>query len=507
MEKAQNKPSYRLLIIDVFAFIFLGLCAAIIQLNAWKTTGVNDSLLLGLAVPTFTFLLVGIILYLFAEYKYNHLKLKNIFLCFAVIIAISNIIAVIALPNEVMLPNGGETLVITPMFRIYSLLVGFALGLAPFLCFYVIPKKILNRRYMNIILYIVLGMALGTILLSFVVEPQSYAGMFMSHFTDIEKYALHSICGHKNYFAQILMFGMMASILLRIRKKNALWSLAIIPLYLFTLLTYSKVIIVVETLIVVIYLIIRLIMICKRNRDNLVITLLLSGFVVILLPLFITGIVRSESGILFDIKNMFIKFGDSAKTTFESRVIIWTCAFQLLKPYQYIFGFGVTTFGYALHNTYAPVAPAWENIDAIYHSHNAFVEMIGGGGVILLGIYLFIYIYFIYITLKLRKKTPYLSMAALIFTILSLFVSMVEPIYIGGVSGSLYLDMVIVLPIMSEYYLLIDKDECKVRKEIIDQAKTIKKVNFNNKLLSLNKKRLIYEAKYIAYDLNNKIKL
>lgn len=506
MNRSNSKSSYQLLIIDFLAFGFLGLIVGFLGIQSLTNYHhQSESLLFSLAIPTFLFLLIGIALYFFAEYKFNHLKFKNIFLLFAGVIAITNIIAVATLPEVVELPNNA-TMVITPIMRTYYLLTGFAFALMPYFCFYVIPRKILNHRYMNIILYIVLGASIGLILLSPIVEWKSYVGMFNNHFTDIEGYALTSICGHKNVFARMLLFGIFATILLRIKKNDARWLLFFIPLYLFTLLTLSKIVIVVATLTIITYLIIRLVVICRRSRDNLIITLLISGLVVILIPFFVVSVIRSESGILYAIKNMFNNLGESAKATFESRLIIWRCAFELLKPYQYIFGVGISSFGVALCNTYIPVAPPFD-ANGVYHAHNFCVDLLGRGGIILLGIYLFLYAYLIYIALKLRRKTPWLTFTTIFFLFMSILIGIVEPTFICGLDENLFMNLVIIFPIMSEYYLLMDKDGIAVKNELVNQAKVVKKINFSNKLLTLNKKRLILEAKYIAYDLNNKIRL
>lgn len=508
MNRSNNKSSHPLLIIDVLAFAIFGICLGFINMK-WLSKNVPgaSTLQFSLCIPTFFFLITGFIFYIYLEHKYNHLKLKNVFLYLAIVIAVMNIIAISVLPNEVILPNGAEPLIITPMDRTYYLLIGFAFGLIPYFFFYLIPRKILNRRYMNILLYIVIGAATLCILLSFIVEWRNYAGMISNRFVDIEQYALQSILGQKNNFGRMLLFGIFASILLRIRKKDARWILFFIPFYLFMLLTFSKLSIVVATITILAYFVIRLVMIAKKNRDNLVITLMIVGLVVILSPLLIVSIARSESGLLFQIKNAFVKFGESTQTTFSSRLIIWRCAFDLLKPYQYIFGFGIGPFDFALHNTYVPVAPEWEYLPGIWQAHNAYVEFIGRGGIVLLGIYIFLCGYLVNIALKLRKKTPWLSFATIAYLVITLLMGIVEPVYICGDDRILCLSLVTVLPIMSEYFLLMDENEIMVKKEIVNESKTINKINFKNKLLALNKKRLILEAKYIAYDLNNKIRL
>ncbi len=134
------------------------------------------------------------------------------------------------------------------------------------------------------------------------------------------------------------------------------------------------------------------------------------------------------------------------------------------------------------------------------------MELICQGGIILLLIYVALYVYLIYAAIKIYKKQPLFSFISLLFIFIFIVRSMFESSFLFGRDADIIATLVIAIPIINEYYLCYHIEQT-LRNEQVKQAKKIKKVNFKSKILSLNKKCLILEAKYIAYDLNTKIKL
>lgn len=493
------------LLVEFLMFPLLGLSLGVINLCLLKRglfPNIADSIMLGLGLTAFLFTLAGFILYLFVEYKYNRLKLKNIFLYLSIAIAVINLIAVLSLPSQMALPNDAE-LVITPTMRAYYIISGFFYAILPYLCFYLIPRRVMSNRYLDIFLYVVLGFALLTIVLSFATDWKHYLNIFQTF--DLKNNPIGSIFFDKFSFAFVLLSGMFASIFLRIRHKNYKWALYLIPLYLFLMLTASKITMFVATVIVFVYVVIQLVFVCKKSKDNLIITLLIVFLILSISSLYIVGIARSETGILADIRKAFLDFVEHARETISSRQLIWESAFKLLSSWRVIFGYGINSFGYTFHQVYVKVAPEFDL--NIYASHNFAVELLGNGGIFLLGIYLFLYGYLIYAALKLRKTQPWFTISSIVFLLMFVIINSFTPSCLCGLTIDAIPSIVIILPIMSEYYITIDEDEKAIRTDIVNNVKVIKNSNPQSKLMVWNKKRLLNEAKYIAYDLNMKIKL
>lgn len=480
-------------ILDIIAFAVLGLLVGLVGFSIYKSTfDGTGTLELALYPPFFIFTIVGFVVYIIAEYKYNNLKIKNILLYLGAVIALLNILAVALLPNQITILD--KTLTITTLKRVEYLLCGIPFGLLPFAYFYLFPRKILNRHHLNIVLMLMLGFVLCAIIVSPILD--------WKHMINGEP--IGSFFFRKTNFGLTLAMGIFVSIMLRIQTKKWWWTLFIIPIYIFLILTRAKTSVLAGTLAILIYLVIRLVQICKKSKDNLVIVLSIVGFCLLLAPLFIIGVIKSESGILGAIHNYFVKALDSAKQTIATRILLWQSTLKLLSSYRVIFGYGVCSFGPVLNLLYSQVAPEWDR--GVGSAHNGAMEILGKGGIILLLIWIALYVYLIRITLKMRKKNYWLSISTLIFIGLSLLISSFEWTSLG-LSDEIFANMVIVAPIMAEYYMFLDKDEQAIRKSIVNNVKTIKNKQYKSKLFTLNKKRLLYEAQYIAYDLNSKIKL
>lgn len=497
-----SRLSFPILITDLLVFLLLGLTIGLVDFCSLKRVAypdISNNLMLSLGITMFIFTLVGFIFYLFVEYKYNRLKFKNIFLYLGIVIAVTNFIAVISLPSALSLPNDTSVTIAATM-KLYYIIAGLFYAMLPYLCFYLIPRKVTSQHYLDIFLYVILGFALLSIVLSFITDWNRYINFFN------DPVGIGSIFFQKNSFGLILVTGMFACIALRIRHQNYKWALFLIPLYIFLLFSMGKIAMVIGTLMVVIYLVTQLVLVSKKSKDNLIITLSIVGFIVLLSPLFIVGLARSETGILANVREFFIKLADSTKTTIATRQLIWESGFKLLSSWRVIFGYGVDSYGLLLHQVYTAVAPSWDY--AIYSSHNFVIELLGNGGIILLGIYIFIYVYLVYIAFKVRnKKNHWMIDLTLIFLLLFTFLGMFETSYICGTYMDIVAAITITISIMSEYYISKDKEERSIRRDIVNNIDQIKKSNPKSKLLRLNKKRLLNEAKYIAYDLNTKIKL
>ena len=477
-------------ILDIIAFAILGLLVGLVSFSSWGSP-INGSVELGLYPATLIFSIAGFIFYVFAEYKYNHLKLKNVLLYLGAVIALMNILAVALLPNTITILD--ESLTITPLKRVEYLLCGIPFGLLPFAYFYLFPRKILNRHHLNIVLMLMLGFVLLTILLSPIFDWKRFANGD----------PLQSFFMHKGGFGLVLAMGIFLTITLRIQTKKWWWALFIIPIYPFLILSSAKVSLIAGTLSILIYIVIRLVQICKKNKDNLIIALSIVGFCILLSPLFIIGIIKSESGPLFIIKDYCVKALETIKTTLDSRIIIWKTTLKLVSDYHIIFGYGICSFAQVLHLAYTPLVPWDSNVG---NAHNIALDLLGRGGILLLIICVALYVYLVRVAIKMRKNNYWLSVATIVFIALNLLIGSFGPTCLG-LSVELMPSLVIITPIMTEYYMFIDKDEQQIRKDIVNNVRIIKNKQYKSKLLTLNKKRLLYEAKYIAYDLNAKIKL
>lgn len=508
MDKSKkSKFPYQIVIVDILIFILMiGINVFSIAFNFFTDCGLSETANLGLYLPLFIMIFTLLGFYLFVEYKFNHLKLNKIFLAFAIAIALSNLISVLIIPNHVFLPNNQE-MDITPFFRTYSILWGFVFALFPIIFMYLFPRRVNSRGYVHLIYLGLIGFSVILILTSFILDKDSYAHLFENGFFGL-KYedGIKSFLGHHNLFGYFMLLTIMVTIALHIRKKNWKWSLYLIPLVFFLLMSTSKICIALGLLVIFIHLISRVVLLAKKSKDNLIITLLIFSFIVLIGTYVSVMMSFSTAGILYDIKTFITNSFESAGKTLESRSAIWSCSFQILNTnyWSYIFGFGGLIYPKALCLVYGNNPGISEQ--NIYWAHNGVVELICQGGIILLLIYAALYVYLIYAAIKIYKKQPLFSFISLLFIFIFIVRSMFESSFLFGTGADIVATLVIAIPVLNEYCLCYKKEQA-LCDEQIKQAKKLKKVNFKSKILSFNKKCLILEAKYIAYDLNTKIKL
>lgn len=498
--KTKVKKSQQPQILIAEIFIVLITCLAFFLLNSQYVLhiGGSENLLLGLMLPCFLFLATVFGMHIYIEHKYNRLKLKNIFLLLGAIIFLLNFIAIMALPSDVILPYAKEPMHISSIMRFYYILSGLGLAVLPYIFFYLIPRRILHRRYLDIVLFVIVFAAILFIILSFILESNVYITIIKNRFKDVDMNGVKSIFNHKNVFGRFLFFAMMAIILLHVRKHKWTWLLLLIPCYIVLLFSMAKTTILVATIMLLAYLIVRLILLMKKSRNNCIIISSILAFVAIMIAIMVPIIVNANSGVLYNLKNIINKILEGARNTYESRRVIWDCAFKLLAPYQYIFGFGISSFGNALHISYSALPlPEWENIDHIYDAHNYGISLIGKGGVLLLAIYAFLNIYVIYIAIKMRKKTPLLSTMTIIFLVCYLIEGIFESNGICYLNEDNFASFILVTPILSEYHLCHNKDSIKHRQDIVKASKKASDIN-SSLYARLNAKRINCEAHYIT---------
>lgn len=498
------KFPYQIVIVDILIFVLMIACTAFGNLFLFltKQNNVGEATTFALYIPLFVLIIAVMGFYLFVEYKFNRLKFNKILIAFGIVIAVSNLISVLSLPSHLVLPNN-QTYDISTIERIYCVLWGFVLAILPYLFTVLFPRRVNSRGYVNLILKGLIGFSLILILTSFIFDREVYAHLFQGG--EYEG-GIKSFLGHRNSFGYVMLLTIMATISLHIRKKNWKWSLYLIPLTIFLLLSNSKICIFLGLLIILIHLIIRIVILAKKNRDNLIITLSISSLFLLLVAYLSTMMALSTSGVLFEIKSIIIKAFDNAGNTLASRSAIWECSFKILNTqwWSYIFGFGGLIFPNALCLVYASNPGISE--PNIYWAHNGVVELLCQGGIILLLIYALLYVYLIYITIKLSKKQPLFAGMGLLFIFAFIVRSMFESSFLFGKDMDIVATLIIAIPLINEYHLVYQNEQ-ELRNELVNQSKKIKNTNFKSKTLTFNKKVLLLEAKYIAYDLNNKIRL
>lgn len=488
LQKSKNKYPYQLILVEFGIYIFSILAFIFItRLIFTINKKLPDNILMAIYISIFILSLGGLSLFLFCDYKYNQLKIKKIFIIIFFAILISNIISTCCLSSVVNLPYNA-TLIITASDRLYSFLYGIILGLLPFLGFYALPRKFRHKEYIELLLILVLIVVSISFICGLILDFQNYTQTIKSKFGDMT-HPCTSFFAQKNMYGRFIFCGIVAAIFLHIYTNKWYWLLFLIPFMGAEVFSFAKMPLFISILLLIAYLIIRLIPIIKKSKDNSVIFLSLIGALCVFATIISVFIAYSETGILYSVKKALINFGSTASSTIKTRLVIWDCTFKIMKPFQYIFGFSYALFGSAIHNVYD--TRHLEETTHIWTAHNSFIEMIAEGGVIYLLINLLMFYWIIKASIKVIKTRKYLGTTNIVIVTLLLIQGITDSLMIFNEGDYLLISTLIIIPVMAEYYNHFDNDENKIRTKMIKDSKLIAKQNYKSKILRLNQKIFI----------------
>ncbi len=358
---------------------------------------------------------------LYLEIKYNKLKL-----CYPLIIAlgvvvIENIFTIFSAPSvtEVDLISHADgaplhlTYHLSDAMRWYFLLslIVSLIVMYVFLC--VLPRRFYSKRQLVIGMILAYAFLVPTLIygyiaqwddvIRFFTEPNSY-------------YPVYSFFGEKNNYAMFLVFMIVCTLYIHhLRPKWYFYALTAF-LYLNILLTYSKINLLMGAVIILGYLFFRFFITFKKHKKSNIITLSLFSSLAIIASAVIIVASLSDIAFLSPIKNIINSIFANTGKTIEHRQFIYDNVYDILNNSSWVFG-----KGYGLFNS---LLGAYNLIDVNFDDnktdipHQAFYQMIGMGGIVLLIIFICIFIYFIYVLIKIYKKHPSISALCGVFFVM-----------------------------------------------------------------------------------------
>ncbi|MCQ2752963.1 MAG: hypothetical protein MJ206_01725 [Bacilli bacterium] len=506
MKKAASTKDiqHQILLVDFLIFVFSLFIYLFIArgLSTYKARNVND-ITIYLYIPLFIVLLFGFGFPIYIEKKYNCLKLNHFMLYLGAILAVTNLIAALMLPTNIYFsPNQTEPYILTPMVRIYSILCGLVMGFVPYLFFYLLPRRIRHKNYLNYIFYLNLIVLAVFVIISFFTDAENYRNILVNGLGEVSKHPIHGIA-HKSAFGTHLMIGVFTLILIDIFNHKWPWLLLSIPMLLIQLCTFAKTPIIATWIIIFAYLIYKLCILAKKSRDNLIITSLVGGFVLIGIVVGSILIGFSGSGPLFSIKNFLINAFKNAQATFHSRTIIWSSILAIMGPLQIIFGYSLGLGGVAVHYAYAFNPDCPEDPSKIWHAHNAGLSILSEGGVFFLLLSLFLYVYLIYIAVKIYRQHKALSVFTIFFVVSQIVIGVFDDTHILNDTTDFLQNFVMILPVMAVYYMEYDQKEKAIRLAIVKQAESEKHDAPKKWYTKLDHNLLVHSAKNITEDLTH----
>ena len=373
--------------------------------------------------------LTGILIWQIKKYKYR----PNL-----ILISILSVLFIIQLVTILTFKNGRTYSVVISDGSTYSFdysmepleYVRYIFGALSIctICFITLdflPQKYKNNDYfVTLFAFLMIGFAIASIIGSFVLEPERIGGLFkLEQFSDLPSLALKSFYPSKNAYALVLLCGALSIVYLALKEHKIYLTIALILLQIPIFLTQAKLCIALGLITLVGYGLIRFFQTYKNNeKRNWIILASIVG-TILLISIILLVIPKTNEIIRGVLDNIFQeKFG---KSTMDGRTKIWEYSFVELSYFNIFTGAGYKIFNVILGKFNCADVAYYVTFDT-NSPHNAYIQLLGNGGIALLLVYLAIFGLLVYVLIKIFKKNTYLAAFEVIVLISILALSVFE---------------------------------------------------------------------------------
>jgi len=402
-------------------------------------------------------------IYLHLERKEGNFKVNWVFIVL-ICLALLNVIVICAQPSTLKLTvinrtganvfypatseNTAETVFVN-LSGTHKLFFSFdiiAIIEFIYICAFVFPKRFASLSFVKILGYVIFAGVLFLSVYSFITEANLYKGFFQALFSgntsELINYAVKSCIIHRNAYGMFLLMGIIFALINHSFNKKWYNYLIIAYCYINMIFTLCKTSLLISALITIIYVYFRLIIDYKNNsKRNLTLIITYSSLIGIAV-LAVGASLVSKGKVLGFIYNLTQSEGPSSLTL---RSYIWDNTYSLLGNGNWLAGRGfgiINTILYPMNKV---------NGDAVFPTHNSFLNMLAEGGILYLLMFLMLVAYSTYIIFKSYKKNPNLVFALALGAFAFLFYSFIETIH--------YLYYLFLLPIFIFYELEVKSVE------------------------------------------------
>jgi len=394
--------------------------------------------------------------FLYLSHRFYKIKPNWWFLSIAVVLLVSNMVAVLIFPSIVQ--GFGENsygntypfvYILTPAARA-RFIISFAVTcLYLYLIFAIVPKVLRNSRQLSFYFFACIVVSLVSILWSYVFEYRIYQSYFDPSLTPNINTVAMSFFNNRNTYGTMLLLGICCCAYLQTQSRHWWYYLIMAFFILNFVFVLSKTSMILALIFVVAFLIYRYVSTVKRHplKDNIVLGIFLA------LGCFFCWYVLSgmvfQSQVLGKVyQNILDSMGDSSHDTLASRVKTWQRIIGFLSSQPLvIFGYGDGNFLWFLGQYEG------NNISQLGYTHNGFLAMYAYGGIIRLLIYVAMLAYIFAAAIKNLARHHPTTIVSLLMFLTFLGHGLVETTsFMGADSKSLILLIIVFLPILTDRY-------------------------------------------------------
>lgn len=299
-----------------------------------------------------------------------------------------------------------------------QLLVALIISL---LIFDFIPKILPGNKFIYLMCFVMLGIAIGSIAYSLATELDKYTSLIKDFdITKIYTYATESFFGNKNSYGIVLFSAVAVSLYMQIRKDRIFWMIPAFIFYIFLLFSICRTGILFATLLLVLHIVTRIILTYKKHpiRNTVYVSIIIAFLGLLTIVAFTDEYINQTIKIIIEALKE-----DASIKTLTGRVTLWGYAFDVLSKNNYVTGVGHGVFPDIIDlYTSIPTQPV-SNPDII---ENAYIEILGEGGIIALTIYLIFIVLLVIPASKCFKKNKNVAMYSIVLVLVMLAYGLLE---------------------------------------------------------------------------------
>ena len=382
----------------------------------------------------------------------NRIKIKWHYLVGGGILLLIFLLSSIISPKDIYFPDGTFFIHLPTSWYIYDY-IKFTLAVVMFIeVISFIPRVMKSPKDLYLSIYILIGVTLLSVLLSFILEYDLIVELLNG--TDGHEVAIHSIYQSKNTYGLFLFLASLGASFLVFTNEDNKYLLFIIPLLVFTVMAIitSCRTATIACFMLTVYLFVRLlIMLYPISKKTFYIIIGIVGAVALVFTLYMSipsWHAREMKG-LYNAINYGIK---GIQEALEGRAVIWNSVGEFMKGHYLVIGANLTSSQYLLG--------AYNGYYRDFHS--GYVKWFAVTGIIGTIIYSLLFIYIFYLIYKAIRKNLLQGLLVLIYLLTTMLYSIPEANVIF-ISTSIYTWVTNMFIVVYLEYLL--KDDVEVSLE------------------------------------------
>lgn len=387
----------------LFGFVFFVVLASYGQLYMYHQDPSEVNLSLGIATLLFLCGLISFVLFISGSFKRGEIPYKRINII-SIAVLITGLVSIFQAPNVFTYEESAIVLINNFNKAIFSF--DFVLiFLFIYSTLFVFSKRFKNSNFIVFLSYLAFAFCLVVLLYSYITEYDKIANYFQVLFgykegslTPAASFIINS-----NSVGMVMLIGILMALILHSIRPH-FWHYLLATYFLINIsYTHCRGSLFLGAFAIIVFIFYRIIASFKEHKRRNIILLIIYSSLVLLVGALLIIVFLLNGEFLPHLYHALKMITNT--TTLNSRMHIYDVSFSILKNGGWVLGYGFGSFNLILTWSLGPYA------SYLVPAHNAFINILGNGGVIHLAAYIALLVYSAFISIKLFKKSQKIAFA------------------------------------------------------------------------------------------------